>query len=664
MFRVLARGRSKHGRIRLALLVAIASPTTAAPARADVDTTPPVATITASSALTSLQRVSFNEGVTGITGNNIVLRVASETANLRTSFRCKNGSGAAVGCGTSGVQVVEFYPGTPLTAGQSYAIIVNPEGALPVVDQAANPAATTARGFRASVLEEETSAGATYVWRTAADSAAIGGSYRTERQAGAAATYRFTGTTISWYTRLGPAEGRATVAIDGIVRAIVSNYRSSVLFPASRRFIGLSSGSHVITITVRGEKGAPAGTGTWIAVDALRVGSEPFGDAVMRWPAATASGASGGHFVRSSTPGSRVAFRFKGGGVDWFTVTGPYEGKAMIYIDNKLSRTYDNYSPTTRYFVRRTVTGLTDALHAITIVVAGTKNPASRSSYVSVDRWVLRAGTLVFRKLGTWVDLWDYNGSTSEATIEARIADMDARGVRTLYLQTGRWNTAAFAYPTQAGIWIDKAHAAGIAVVGWYLPAYSEYLSQDILKTAAIASFAGPSGGRFDGLAIDIEYRVKNDSKSEFFSGISSHLAGVRSRVGLVFPVGAITFSPLDMDRWTAGWDGFPWSSVAKYADAVMPMGYWSVSSNRTRCSGGQPQYCPYQFTLQNVLRTRSATGLPVHEIGGVGNAITAAEVSQYVQAERDAHAWGGGIYDYGVTEPAFWAPLAGINTL
>ena len=167
---------------------------------------------------------------------------------------------------------------------------------------------------------------------------------------------------------------------------------------------------------------------------------------------------------------------------------------------------------------------------------------------------------------------------------------------------------------------------------------------------------------RFDGLAIDIEYRGKTDSKTEFFTGIASHLLHVRARVGVVFPIGAITFAPLDMDLWTAGWSGFPWGAVGAYADVEMPMGYWS--NRDARCAGGQSQYCPYQYAVQNIQRAHSYTRLPVHEIGGVGNRVTSTGVSQFVQGARDARAYGGSLYDYRTTASAFWAPLAGLNSL
>jgi hypothetical protein len=642
--------------------VAVAS-LVAGPAALAVDTAPPVPVIKTSGQLTAVQTVSFDEAVVGLSNNNPVLRAADGTENLST-VRCRTVSNAIVSCNSSEARRVEVVPKAPLVPGRKHAILVNPDGVTPIVDQAANPAPKTNHLFTASIAEEELSAAAVYGWRTLYDSRAYDGSYSSERTAGSVATFRFTGTAVTWYTRLGPNEGKATVLIDGVSRGVVNNYQSSSRMPAAYGYRGLANAQHVLTIVVRGEK-APASTGAWVAVDGMRSGSAALADATYRWLPMVASGASGGRYARSSTIGDRVSFTFQGAGVDWFTATGPEEGKADLYIDGKFVRTHDNYSAAKQYGVVRKVGGLPDAVHTLTVVVAGTRNVASRGTFVSVDRWVLRADPTVFRNLGSWIDLFDYSDSTPQSLIQDRLDDMAARGVKTLYLQTGRYNTPAMRSPVQVGQWLDLAAAAKIRVIGWYLPAYSEFLNDDITKTVAIAGFVSPGGRKFNGLAIDIEYRVKNDSKTEFFNGIKSHLAGVRKGVGTVFPVGAITFAPLDMDRWPAGWSGFPWASVATYANTVMPMGYWTTSDDRTRCTNGQTEYCVYGFAKTNILRVRSYTGLPVHDIGGVGDRVSgSSEVSQYVQGVRDAKAWGGGLYDYRTTNSSWWSTLDDLNAL
>jgi hypothetical protein len=631
-------------------------------ARADLDTTPPVPTIKTSPQLTGVQTVSFNEPVLNVSSSNPVLRAAGGTEDLST-VRCRNTSNAIVPCTSSDVRRADLVPKTPMIPGRKHVILVNPDGLAPIVDGSANQSPKANHLFTASTAEQEQSAAAVYGWRMLYDSRAYGGSYQSERAAGSAASFAFTGPAVTWYTRLGPNEGKATVYIDGVSRGIVDNYQAASRMPAARGYRGLGAGSHTLTIVVRGEK-SRASTGAWVAVDGMRSGSGALQDAAYRWLPVAVRGASAGRYARSSTVGDRVSFTFWGAGVDWFTAVGPEEGKVHLFIDNKFVRTHDNYAATKRFGVVRKIGGLPDAKHTMTIVVAGTKNARSKGTFVSVDRWVLRADAGVFRKLGAWIDLFDYGDETPTSVIQDRIDVMASHGVKTLYLQTGRYNTPPIRSPGGVGRWLDRAAAAGIRVVGWYLPAYSEYLQGDIDKTVAIASFSSPGGRRFDGLAIDIEYRRYNSTKTEFFNGIKAHLAGVRAGVGTVFPVGAITFAPLDMDRWPAGWSGFPWSSVATYANAVMPMSYWSTSDDRSRCSSGQADYCAYGFAKTNILRVRTYTGLPVHDIGGVGDRVTASEVAQHVKGTLDARAWGGSLYDYRTTSASFWASLHDLNAL
>ncbi len=267
-----------------------------------------------------------------------------------------------------------------------------------------------------------------------------------------------------------------------------------------------------------------------------------------------------------------------------------------------------------------------------------------------------RPATVAFRQLGTWVDYLD----TSLVPATA-VPAMAARGVRTLYLETARYSSATDVIdPAKAGEWIERSHAAGIRVVGWYFPAYSEYLDRDVRRTLAIARFRSPSGQRFDALAVDIEFQGATSGPAEFNSGVAAHLARVRAGVGGAYPVGAIVPAPGGMALNPTAWAGFPWGAVGRYADVVQPMSYWSY---RRDCSA-VPAHCPYQYTTGNVAAAARSTGLPVHVIGGVGDAVTAAGVADFVRGARDARAYGGSLYDYLTTAPAFWPSLAQLDQL
>jgi hypothetical protein len=72
--------------------------------------------------------------------------------------------------------------------------------------------------------------------------------------------------------------------------------------------------------------------------------------------------------------------------VAWYTVKGANQGKAAVYVDGVRKATFDNYAASTRYGVRRALTGLTDAVHTVKIVALGKHRQGAKGSLVTVDR--------------------------------------------------------------------------------------------------------------------------------------------------------------------------------------------------------------------------------------------------------------------------------------
>ena len=267
-----------------------------------------------------------------------------------------------------------------------------------------------------------------------------------------------------------------------------------------------------------------------------------------------------------------------------------------------------------------------------------------------------------FRGLGAWVDTYDYDDIPD---IQGAAANMKSHGVKTLYIQTGRWNkpekTASEPFADRAILerWIHAAHAQGIKVVGWYLPAYDD-ITRDVRRTRAIALFRTVLGQRFDALGIDIEYRAQV-TREEFNAGVAEHARRVRLLLGRRYPIAAITPAPPQMEIRQDYWAGFPWRSLAEHSDIFMPMAYWSF---RHDCDTN-PAHCAYRYTRDSVEMIRRLTGKPnvrVHVIGGVADSITTQDVIDYVKAANDAGSYGGSLYDYFSTKPEYWAPLAKLN--
>ncbi|HEX8804197.1 MAG TPA: hypothetical protein VF743_08385, partial [Acidimicrobiales bacterium] len=299
---------------------------------------------------------------------------------------------------------------------------------------------------------------------------------------------------------------------------------------------------------------------------------------------------------------------------------------------------------------------------AVTAVARGTNGfirestrpsaTAAWSPWTNVDQF------LPFRRLGTWVDVFDY-GTLDPG---AAVVDMQARGVRTLYLSTARFNgTTDMFDPVEAGRWLDAAHFAGLKVVGWYLPAYGD-MARDVRRTVAIARFTSPAGQRFDAVGVDIE-RLDEVTLAQFNTLLVSHLTLVRAQADAVLT--AIVPSPFATDPGNR-WAGFPWAAVGRNAEVVLPMALWSFRSNADGSAYSPDQV--YLWVYDQVQRARSLTGRRVHVEGGVDDPgtertpITADRVDRFVDAALDADAIGGSHYDYATTAPALWPTLARLD--
>lgn len=634
---------------------------TTAPAVAQVDTTAPVATISTTSSLSGPEQVVFDEAVKSVGTSNVVLTQDGSAGAISSRLTCAREDGATVSCSAGPARKVLLTPRSPLIMGQHYSLTVNPSGAPAITDMSGNAAATKSVSFDASVSEEETGRGIGQGWGLFRDDRAQGGSYRAEAVPGALFSFTFSGRSVNWYTRVGPAEGRATVYIDGVAEQTVDNYSATARF-TRRSYRGLSTGGHTITIRVRGSKRSVS-KGTWIAVDGIgasgTVHSTPAGR--YRWGLVGDDRALGDAYAVASARGSSIALSFRATGIDWYTIVGPDQGRAAVYVDGAVRAVYDNYSSRRRLGVRRTISGLKDEVHHLRIVAQGRKAAASRGTLVTVDSLRLRAPTTAFKRLGVWIDIWDYgvNGGLDPATEIPKLRD---HGVRTIYIETARSSdSSAFVRKSALPGWIERAHAAGMKVIGWYLPWYCPDIDTDVSRTVAIARYRTPSGQGFDGLGIDIEYRRGCEYDNHRFNdGIIEHSRRVRAGAGGTYPIVAITPAPLQMEVSPSSWAGFPWASIGKYSDAVAPMGYWSY---RTDCDT-KPEHCAYGYSHGNTTEARRLTGLPVHIIGGVGNRVTTSEVADFVRAAVNARAYGGSLYDLRTTAAGFWPSLEKLNGL
>jgi GH25 family lysozyme M1 (1,4-beta-N-acetylmuramidase) len=352
------------------------------------DTSPPLATITTPTGVAAPVTASFNEIVLGVLPSNVVLRVADTGADVPSSRTCVSKDGRTVDCQTGKVVAVTLQPVETLISGQTYTAVLNPaESASPVVDRSGNAALMTELSVTMPGDVEQGSAALRYSWRTVSKSSAYGGSYVAEHLEGASASFSFMGTQVTWFTLTGPAQGKASVVIDGHARGTFNQYSSTVHTKVAHVFSGLAKGTHTITVRVLGQVGAPGASDTQVAIDAFRAGGKTWWtpDLDPSWRNFQLAGASGGSVVVSDSARASLSFTFRGTGVTWETVRGPAQGRAQLFIDGALVKTVDNYAPQPTSGVTRTIAGLLDGVHELRIVVLGSSRPASRGTFVSVD---------------------------------------------------------------------------------------------------------------------------------------------------------------------------------------------------------------------------------------------------------------------------------------
>jgi len=287
--------------------------------------------------------------------------------------------------------------------------------------------------------------------------------------------------------------------------------------------------------------------------------------------------------------------------------------------------------------------------------VAASPRPTARPRVAAPRRAdVPAASVAVFGGLGAWLDQFDY-----ELNVRRVIRTLEASGVRTLYLQTG-YTRYRFAVDPDVGPWLRAAHRAGIDVVGWYLPDYSN-MSLDVKRTLAIRSYSY-RGHRFDGIGIDIETK-RHVRGWRWNKRVARHAHRVRVLLGKGYPLAAITPTPLQMRVAPGFWTGFPWESLARSTDAFLLMSYWS---DRIGCPRIR-RHCAYEFTGMNVRLTRRLSGSSdavVHVVGGIGDRISRGQLVDFALAASRSKANGASIYDVATTPRGFWRVLRRLQSL
>ncbi len=260
-------------------------------------------------------------------------------------------------------------------------------------------------------------------------------------------------------------------------------------------------------------------------------------------------------------------------------------------------------------------------------------------------------GPGAYRGLGTWVDIYETSVWNDP---EGAVEHMQGRGVETVYLQTSNYSRdTAIVFPEPTSRFLEAAHDAGIRVVAWYLPGFTDP-KRDLDYSMAAIEFESEDGDRFDSFGLDIEAREVKDpaERSTILVRLSRQ---IRDAAGDDYPLGAITPNPMRIEHEPGYWPRFPYVEIATLYDVIVPMDYFGAVDEAADKSGA------FRYTLDGIRLIREGSdrlSVPIHVIGGLAEDVTAPALRGFLKAARRGRTIGWSLYNFTTTGEADWAEL------
>ena len=168
---------------------------------------------------------------------------------------------------------------------------------------------------------------------------------------------------------------------------------------------------------------------------------------------------------------------------------------------------------------------------------------------------------------GMWI--WQLR-ATEHGDPDAIVARAASIGLHQIWLRVGDSFDGFYGAPALDAL-VARAHARGIAVIGWGFPYLFDPVGDARWGAAALA-WRGPTGATLDGFSPDIEMQTEGVALSE--RRVAVYLGELRRAAGNRLLV-ATVYRPNDRS-FAAG--AYPYATIARYVDEFAPMVYWGCT--------------------------------------------------------------------------------------
>lgn len=240
---------------------------------------------------------------------------------------------------------------------------------------------------------------------------------------------------------------------------------------------------------------------------------------------------------------------------------------------------------------------------------------------------------------GMWLTLGTFADSSPDAIARAALGD----GVTHLYIESAI-SPLGFHGEGSVGPMIDAAHRRHIAVIAWVYP-YLDDIASDVDLTRAVAAYRTSSGGRFDGIAADLERNMDVSHIRNYSQLVRRYLGPSTLLVGVTYPPQSIP--------------GYPFSEVARLYNAVAPMDYWHQTRTDRGLDYDHMRYgyaYAYRYAQDSIQSIRRVTGsVPILPIGQTFDDFGKLEMGPYAPSDAEIRGFLQGSHDAGAGGVSFF---------